>query len=149
MSDARPGFSVREIGEIVLRARDLPAMRQFYVNVVGLEPFADFPADGMCFLGISDGYGGHKRVLALFDAACASTREGHGWGGHDASQSPMHHFALTIDKQELDAAGAHLEDAGIAFNRRDFGWVGWRSVFFTDPEGNVVELVSGGWPMTA
>lgn len=131
---------IRGLGEIALRTRSVDRLREFYERVLGFEVFAAF--EGVTFLTVAPGEPGHPQALALFDADWPSTREGHGWSDVATSTSPLHHFALSIAFSELAAWEARLNDEGVAFNRRCFDWVGWRSLFFQDPDGNVVELVA-------
>ena len=57
--------SVRGLGEIALRVKNLDTMQSFYEDVIGLPLMTRFP--NVAFLKIADGYGGHTQVLALFD----------------------------------------------------------------------------------
>jgi catechol-2,3-dioxygenase len=41
------------LGETVLRVKDLPAVRRFYTDVVGLDILQEF--DGITFLKVADG----------------------------------------------------------------------------------------------
>jgi len=66
----------------------------------------------IAFLKIGDGYAGLTQVLALFDASLSGDTE----------------------QQRLEQLGLTVETAQHA-------WLGWRSLYFRDPEGNVVELV--------
>lgn len=56
--------------------------------------------------------------------------------------SSLHHIALTVDFDAQDAAIAWYEENGLDYRVQRFGWIGWRGVFTTDPEGNTVELVA-------
>ena len=141
MSDAHP-FRLREFGEVVLRVRDLDRVEAFYRDVLGFRLLRRWPDEGFSFLTIGEGYGGHATVLGLFEERLGSTREGHGWDGWEPKSTTLHHFAVTIGLEDYEAAADHLEARGVAFNRREFAWVGWRSLFMEDPEGNVVELVA-------
>ena len=55
---------IRGLGETVLRVKDLPAVRRFYTEVIGLEILQEF--DGITFLKVADGYGGHTEIVGLF-----------------------------------------------------------------------------------
>ena len=61
----RPKTSVRALGEIALRVKDLDAMQRFYEEVIGLELMRRFPDSA--FFRIASGFGGHTQILALFD----------------------------------------------------------------------------------
>ena len=121
--------AVRSLGEVALRVNDLEVMREFYDKVVGLQLMREFP--GIAFFRLGDGYGGHTTILALFDRDTAvGTR-----------QTTLDHFAFTIDVADYETEQARLEAAGLEVRPVVFGWVGWRSLFFEDPEGNHVEFV--------
>ena len=49
--------SVRGLGEIALRVKNLDTMQSFYEDVIGLPLMTRFP--NVAFLKIADGYGGH------------------------------------------------------------------------------------------
>lgn len=123
------GRAVRAIGEIALRVNDLDRMQDFYGNIVGLEVMRRFP--NAVFFRIAEGYGGHMAILALFDRG----------GEPRAEASTLDHLAFTIDVADYEAEKRKLEGAGIAVRTQVFDWVGWRSLFIRDPEGNLVEFV--------
>jgi catechol 2,3-dioxygenase-like lactoylglutathione lyase family enzyme len=104
-------------------------MRDFYETVVGLEFMREFP--GIVFFRLSEGYGGHTTVLALFDREADVGPE----------RTTLDHFAFTIDIADYETAKQQLESAGLHVRPVVFEWVGWRSLFFRDPEGNRVEFV--------
>lgn len=120
---------IRALGEIALRVNDLDRMQDFYENVVGLEVMRRFP--DVVFLRIDEGYGGHPTIMALFDRGVEVQTE----------RSTFDHFAFTIDLADYEAEKQRLQEAGLAVRPAVFDWVGWRSLFFNDPEGNVVEFV--------
>ena len=104
-------------------------MREFYERVVGLELMRQFP--GIAFFRLGEGYGGHTTILALFDRDTAVGRE----------RTTLDHFAFTIDIEDYETERKRLETAGLEVRSVVFEWVGWRSLFFRDPEGNQVEFV--------
>ena len=75
-------FTVRALGEVVLRTGRLDEMRAFYRDVIGLEVMRVFE-DGMTFFRLAPGFEGHTAVLALFPLD-----RGEGWQGHDRSVPP-------------------------------------------------------------
>lgn len=56
------GFTVRALGEVVLRTAWLDEMRAFYRDVVGLEVMRVFE-DGMTFFRLAPGFEGHTVEL--------------------------------------------------------------------------------------
>jgi len=144
-----PGFTVRALGEIAIRCRDIAAMERFYREVIGLVPFAGSPDSGIVFFDLGESHGGHTAVLALF-AHDAGRVEIHPRAGppEAGARSSLHHLALAVDAAEQDAAIAWYERQGLAYSVQDFDWIGWRGVFTADPEGNTVELVAKTGPGT-
>lgn len=65
--------------------------------------------------------------------------------GHDGT-GPAH-VAFAVEADELDAWESRLADAGVAIESRVRWDRGGRSLYFRDPEGHSVELVTPGvWP---
>ena len=139
MTTSPRGFRVRALGEVAIRCADLDRMEQFYADVIGLEKLADRSDGAIRFFRISDGYGGHTTVLALFDRALGGAP---GQPVHAGAGSSLHHIALSIGWAEQDAAMAWYDRIDQAYRIEDFDWIGWRGVFTEDPEGNTVELVA-------
>lgn len=139
---ARP-FAVRDLGEVAIRCMDLDAMFAFYRDVIGLEPLAP-PDEGIAFLRIAEGHGGHTKVLALFlpDAGRAELHPRGAAPPATGAGSSLHHLALNVDFEAQEAAVAWLRTQGLEPRVQEFSWIGWRGVFVRDPEGNTVELVA-------
>ena len=55
---------IRALGETVLRVKDLETVKRFYTDVIGLDVLREF--DGISFLKVSDGHGGHTQIVDLF-----------------------------------------------------------------------------------
>ncbi len=125
---------IQALGEIALRVRDLPAMRAFYEQVVGLEFMQAFPH--AVFFRIAEGVEGHTQILALFDRSAAP-----GYRGLSREQTSLDHLAFTISVRDFAAELARLEGLGLEVTTTEHAWVHWRSLYFADPEGNRVELV--------
>jgi catechol-2,3-dioxygenase len=63
------------------------------------------------------------------------------WPGHTPEHTTLHHFALEIAREDYDKALGRLAELGVATDTAVHPWVGWRSIYFRDPEDNTVELV--------
>jgi catechol-2,3-dioxygenase len=126
--------SVRGLGEIALRVNNLDAMQKFYEEVVGLPLMTRVP--NCAFFKIAEGYGGHTQVLALFDRS-----QSPGYRGTDAATSAIDHIAFEISLADFADEKGRLEALGLQVETAEHGWVHWRSLYVTDPEGNQVELV--------
>jgi len=136
---SKPDQRVKGLNEVVLRVKNLDAMQHFYEAVVGLELMRRFPS--IAFLKIGDGYAGLTQVLALFDASLSGDMEGMHYQGLSPDQTTLHHFALAIARTDYEAEQQRLEQLGLTVETAQHAWLGWRSLYFRDPEGNVVELV--------
>ena len=137
----RRATAVRALGEIALRVNDLDSMQKFYEEVIGLEVFKLFPK--AVFFYIADGYKGHPQALVLFDRREESTDpQIHNSTPHDVRQehSTLDHLAFEIDLRDYESEHNRLEQLGLSVKAKSWDW-GWRSLFFSDPEGNTVELV--------
>jgi len=117
-------LKISAIDHVVLRVRDVDAMRRFYCDVLGAEHVAWRPKLGMSHL---------RAGSAMIDLVLGETGAGRN----------MDHFCLRVEPFDQDAILAHLASHGVAVGEiaRRFGAEGnGVSIYVTDPEGNVVEL---------
>ncbi len=130
---------IRALGEVSIRVTDLDKMHRFYAEVLGLEVLrreANFT-----FFKIGPGYGGHPQVLNLFISTDRWLIE---------SKSPelspagttLHHVALNIALEDYAAEQQRLENLGLKVHATVHEWLHVRSLYFADPEGNLLELVA-------
>ena len=126
--------NVKALGEIALRVKDLRQMTDFYEQVVGLEVMRK--SANMAFFRIAEGHGGHTQILALFDR-CSEP----GFKGIDGEKTTVDHFAFAIDLEDLEFEKDRIQGLGLCVETTVHSWVKWRSLYFTDPEGNRVEFV--------
>ena len=123
----------------------MTAMVDFYERLIGLERLHGDHTSGIVFFRIAAGFAGHTSVLALFEKGYEARP-----GLHPTSQdnpvtgggSSLHHIALSLPFAEQEAALAWFAAHNIPTRVERFGWIGWRGVFVTDPEGNTVKLVA-------
>jgi catechol-2,3-dioxygenase len=136
MATATTGIrtSVRGLGEIALRVKNLDAMQKFYEEVIGLLLMTRVP--NCAFFKIADGYDGHTQVLALFDRS-----QSPGYRGTDAATSTIDHIAFEIALADFADERRRLESLGLQVETAAHAWVHLRSLYVNDPEGNQVELV--------
>ena len=126
---------MRGMLEIVLEVGDLERAVAFYRDVLGCREVERWPAPRRAvWLDI-----GRHAVLGLWPASSG----GPGVGIHGARGGSHVHFAIYVERgtieewrRKLDAAGLEVEGP-VEFSG------GNRSLFVTDPDGNVVEL--GDW----
>ncbi len=122
--------SVRFLGELGLRVRDFPIARDFYRDTVGLEIFEE--GEGYAFFRVGEAVQGHPQLLVLFDRGVELV----------TATTTLDHFAFIIELSEYEAERRRLEDLGVQVRTKTFPHFHWRSLFFSDPEGNTVEFVA-------
>jgi catechol 2,3-dioxygenase len=136
-----PLVKARGLGEVVLRVRDMPRALGFYRDVLGLRLLRAFD-DRIAFLKVEGGFEGHDRIVGLFRVDQPSNRAETEWAEPDRQAPTLHHFALEIALSDYPAALDALTEAGFKPNTYEHRWIGWRSIYVTDPDGNIVELVA-------
>ena len=67
----------------------------------------------------------------------------------DAENFDVHHYAFHVSDEEFDAILKSVQDAGVAFGKDPWTrhgalnhWNGGRGVYFNDPSGHVLELLT-------
>ena len=83
--------AIRALGEVALRVNNLPRMKHFYQDVLGLEVLGEFPR--AVLLKIAEDYGGHTQVLGLFDRSVPVGPE----------RTTVDHFAFTIALNDYES----------------------------------------------
>jgi catechol 2,3-dioxygenase-like lactoylglutathione lyase family enzyme len=130
---------IKGLGEVSIRVQNLDAMQKFYEEVVGLEVLRR--DESFVFFKVAEGYGGHSQNLALFDASdrmflepksVELSREG----------TTLHHIALNVALEDFEAEKTRLEGLGLEVNATVHEWLHVRSMYFSDPEGNLLEFVA-------
>lgn len=134
----RPPFTVSDLGEVAIRCRDLDRMTAFYRDIIGLHPVEGDYRGTIRFLRVAPGFAGHTQVIGLFgpDDAPGAPQPKAG------AASTLHHLALTVRHEELARALEWYRAHGLEPTTAEHGWIGWSSVYVSDPEGNTVELVA-------
>lgn len=129
------GFTMLGIDHVVLRVRDLDAMRRFYVDVLGGSIDRAQPDIGLYAI---------RAGLSLIDLVPVDGpigREGGAAPGREGHN--LDHFCLRVDPFDAAAIEAWLRSHGIAAEpaakRYGADGSGW-SIYLNDPEGNRVEL---------
>ena len=133
--------AIRGVLETAIYSDDLPRAHVFYGGVLGLERVLDTPR--MQTYAVVP-----AQVLLVFKRGATrediETPEGLIPGHH--SDGPAH-FAFAIDHADYSAWKVHLGAAGVAIRSETTWSRGGRSLYFDDPDGNVVELATPGlWP---
>jgi len=131
---------IKALSEVVLRVRDMDTMQEFYEKVVGLE-LLERSENMMAFFRIAPDYEGHTQSLALFDQSGEADHRSLRYTGVDPEKSPLHHMAFTISLSDYEAEKGRLQNLGLDVETVQHIWQHYRSLYITDPEGNVVEFV--------
>jgi catechol-2,3-dioxygenase len=127
---------IRGLGEIALQVHDLEEMTRFYERVVNLELMRE--SGSVTFFRVAEGVEGHTQILALFDRSDA---EGYGTFRPGRRNPPLDHLAFAISRNDFEEEHQRLVDLGCDVSLSIHAWVGWRSMYVEDPEGNEVEWV--------
>jgi catechol-2,3-dioxygenase len=134
-------MKINKVIETCIYSSDLKSMKKFYVDIVGLSVIQE-ESDKLIFLKAG------KSMLLIFDPLRTSLNNG-GLPTHGAMSPPSSiHFAMEIEEQEYLPCKEHLARNGIAI-QKEVDWDGkTKSLYFRDPSGNLVELITaGGWPV--
>ena len=135
----KSGRRVKALGEVSIRVNNLDAMQKFYEEIVGLEVLNR--DEDFVFFRIAEGYGGHPQVLALFDATDRGFLQGKSLE-LSPEQTTLHHIALNVALEDWESEKRRLEGLGLGVLAADHAWLHVRSLYFSDPEGNLLEFVS-------
>ena len=126
--------AIRTLVETSAYVDDLEQAERFYGDVLGLT-WMGKEAGRHVFFQV-----GQDDVLLLFLAD--ATLKGDHLPAHGA-RGPGH-FALGIDAEALDAWRLRLQEHGVAIEHETTWPAGGRSLYFRDPAGNSVELITPG-----
>jgi catechol 2,3-dioxygenase-like lactoylglutathione lyase family enzyme len=126
-------LKIKAVVETAIYVDDLLAAETFYGTVLGLAVIAKEPRRHVFFQV------GEASVLLAFLAE-TTLREGrtpHGAKGPG-------HFALGIETETLEAWRHKLQANGVAIEDEVTWPRGGKSIYFRDPSGNSVELITPG-----
>tara|TARA_B100002049_G_scaffold111585_2_gene82326 strand:- start:1467 stop:1910 length:444 start_codon:yes stop_codon:yes gene_type:complete len=128
--------------ETILYTRDMARARDFFENVMGLIPhtadhrFTAYPVGWNMLLLFADG------------ETCETVELPNGMGTippHDGGG--RQHIALAIDRDQLHGWADHLDARGVPIEGRTHWPRGAESLYFRDPDGHLLEVVTPGiWP---
>ena len=128
--------------ETAVYADDLESARRFYEDVLGLKPmFAD---ERLCAYEA-----GGRSVFLVFRRGGSLDPMPMGGGHippHDGQGSV--HMAFSVEKHELARWEEHLAAHAVPIESRVTWPRGATSLYFRDPDGNLLELATPGlWPI--
>ena len=156
-----PGNSkITGIAEIAISVKDIQAMKSFYMDVMGFQLHSQSRHEQntiedpegrptIVFLTIADtdsplGKNGHPQLLVLIDYQrhiFARQR----LSGHNIKSTTLNHLAFEIPPASYETQLHRLKELELDPRETTFDHMQARSIFFNDPEGNVLELISH-WP---
>ena len=120
---------------------DLVRAQRFYAGILGLECVLDAPRMATYAVAPAQVLLVFRRGLTREDAQSAGGMV----PGHH-SEGPAH-FAFAIGAAAYDDWKAHLAREGVAIVSEVQWPKGGRSLYFNDPDGNVLEMATPGlWP---
>ena len=132
---ARPPFAVGGLDHVVIRVRDMARLVTFWRDVLGCE--VEKVQDK---LGLTQMRAG-RSLVDLVDVEGEIGRQGGAPPGAEGRN--MDHFCLRVDPFDGAAIQAHLKAHGVepgAVEQRYGAEGDGPSIYFTDPEGNTIEL---------
>ena len=135
--------SVNGVVETSLYVGDLQRSARFYQGLFGVRTLlAD---ERLIALHV-----GARQVLLLFLRGASTQPNAAPQGGvippHDGGGTLHVGFAIAAD--EVDAWEARLREFGVEVESRVWGPLGGMSIYFRDPDGHLVELLTPGiWPV--
>ncbi len=130
-SSQRPGSTARGVHHIALLSSDVERTIRFYQDVLGfpltdLFENRDYRGSTHFFFDI-----GHGNLIAFFDFP------GLDLGPYAEVLGGLHHLAISITREEWEAARSRLEQAGVEIHIESGS-----SMYFRDPDGARLELLA-------
>jgi glyoxylase I family protein len=128
-------LNIRHIDHVVLRVRDIEAMRRFYCEVLGAQHVAYRAQFGMSHLRVG------AAMLDLLEVDGPLGKQG--GAAPEREGRNMDHLCFRVEPFDQEAIVAHLRKHGVQVGdiRARFGAEGnGISIYLADPEGNTVEL---------
>ncbi len=129
-----PDLKIKGIVETAIYVDDLAKAESFYYKILGLPMIAKESGRHVFFQ-----VGDNNVLLAFLPAA---TLNGDHLPAHGADGPG--HFALGIGADDLDSWRQKLQENGIAIEKEVDWPKGGKSIYFRDPAGNSVELITHG-----
>jgi catechol 2,3-dioxygenase-like lactoylglutathione lyase family enzyme len=116
-----------ELNHTIVPARDKEASARFFADIFGLK---------------YEGSSGHFAPVRVNERLTLDFDNADGFN--------IHHYAFHVSDEEFDAIFKRVQEAGIAYgsdpwnlgNRQLNSWNGGRGVYFRDPNGHILELMT-------
>ena len=121
-------MELRRLDHLSLNVSDRPRSIAWYRDVLGLEQRGNARRDDWpVFMG------DFGACVALFQAQVESPDRA-------PESTGLRHVAFMVGREDLAAAQERLRERGVDFRLEDHGNA--HSLYFPDPDGNVIELTS-------
>jgi catechol 2,3-dioxygenase-like lactoylglutathione lyase family enzyme len=118
-------------------AAEAERIERFYTETLGLRVVSSWK--GALAMRVGAG------VLLLFERESLAERDGP-IAAHGA-EGPGHICLMAAGGEEYAAWGDRLRAAGVEITHEHEWDGGWRSLYFADPAGNLIEIADGDlWP---
>lgn len=134
-------MKINKVVETCIYSSDLDSMKKFYAGILGL-PLVQEEKGKLVFLQAG------KSMLLIFNPARTST-DNDKLPTHGAQSPPACiHLAMEIEEHDYQRWKELLTKNKITIEK-EVDWKGMsRSLYFRDPAGNLVELITPGeWPV--
>jgi catechol-2,3-dioxygenase len=133
-------MKINKIVETCVYSSDLGSMKKFYVDILGLS-LVEEEKDKLIFLKAG------KSMLLVFNPDRTSI-DNDRLPTHGAATPPASiHFAMEIEESDYQRWKELLTKNNISIEK-EVDWNGTKSLYFRDPAGNLVELITPGeWPV--
>jgi glyoxylase I family protein len=126
---------IKQLDHLVIRARNLEALVDFYCNVIGCS--LDQRVDELGLVHLRAG-------SSMIDLISVDGKLGMMGGAPPAADGHnLDHLCLRLEDFQLDELVAHLRRQGVEPSEpyRNYGAEGYGpSIYFKDPEGNTIEF---------
>ena len=132
---------------LALNARDLDAMKRFYVDVLGFAVEWEPDPDNIYLSSGIDNLALHRASIAApppgAPPPAAPSPAAPSPAALPSGASPLDHLGLIVrEAEDVDRWAAFLETSGVAIDARPRTHRdGARSCYFRDPDGNSVQII--------
>lgn len=99
--------TIKALGEVNLRVRNLRRMTKFYTDVLGLKPI--YESDKHVFLRVANGFEGHTQVVALFNYRY----EGGKKSAPQIARTTLDHISFNIRLRDFESEKKRLQKLGL------------------------------------
>jgi catechol 2,3-dioxygenase-like lactoylglutathione lyase family enzyme len=130
-------IKLQRLGHVLIAVRDLERSKDFYTRILGFKVLEQDPDHGGVFLSI----GGLGNTLDLFPCTNADALASPDAGPTSMNGLGVRHTAFAVETEDdLRDAYFALQAAGVTILRA-LDHVSQKSIYFHDPDGNLLEIV--------